>query len=436
MVVQNQNILKPYAEALSELKSLLDEIWLTAEYEKIHHKESKKPKNNSDASRLNRQIAIEKDNIHPLASLMYQVENSLQPYYNRQICDATIEMVKLLKIAESLSVLKVKQVHGYLQKIPLLMSEDFSLYEKTVYEIKIAGEYAKSGHLVAFIDTEEKRTADIIVDNCVEIECKKKDTILPVNRSNADSWNIMMRKASEAMDNYKINYKFTVDSERNLAPPEVKIINEEIHKIIAHKKEGTFELPNLVCTIDAEILLPYDKEIESPISASGNNIVCSDEFPVKIADFFKHHQIACNTQLIRNTQYTAITKNYRFFGFKSGEPKSRSIIGSIRDAAGQISENCPGIVYIDLDRINRGMKQQDLNQFNTTISNQLRFSTKISVLVITAEYTTSNHGRAEFQQGIFVVRNPNAKIKIKDSFEIPRANLSSLKTLTSTGYLD
>jgi hypothetical protein len=237
------------------------------------------------------------------------------------------------------------------------------------------------------------------------------------------------------MENYKINYKITVDSERTLYPNEVKIINEHIHNIISQKKEGTFELPNLVSTIEAKELLPYGKEIDAPISETGENIIFSDEFPVKIPDFYKYHQFGCGVQVRRDTLYTAKSWNYRFIGFRMGQLKPRSIVGNIRDAASQISENTPGIVYIDLNRINRNMKEEELNQLNTSIINQLRFNTKISTLVITAEYVTSSHGFTEFKDAIYVVKNPNAKIKI-ENFLLPRENLSSLNSLISKKYLD
>lgn len=77
-----------------------------------------------------------------------------------------------------------------------------------------------------------------------------------------------------------------------------------------------------------------------------------------------------------------------------------------------------------------------MNQLYTSVTNQIKYNTKISALVITAEYTTSNHGLAEFKEAIFVVRNPNAKIKLDDKFAVPRENLSSLNSLISNEYRD
>ena len=83
----------------------------------------------------------------------------------------------------------------------------------------------------------------------------------------------------------------------------------------------------------------------------------------------------------------------------------------MRDASDQLSGDRPGIVYVDLNKLNRLLKgEKDLQQFNTSILNQLKLSTKISALVITADFTTRSNGYGKLQHGIYVIRNEQAKI--------------------------
>jgi hypothetical protein len=174
------DILKKHAVSVSNLMRILDRNWLGAEFAKIDESKKPNPDYNVNDPKQYRQFGLETYTIHPLARLIYDVGLSLQPFYGGTMVRETIGMVMLTEIAESLIVMNINNDDNK-EKLSLLLSEDFSHYEKTLYETQTGANFVKSGHAAEFIKprvNNSLRTPDILVDNTVEVECKKNQCII------------------------------------------------------------------------------------------------------------------------------------------------------------------------------------------------------------------------------------------------------------------
>jgi len=409
--------------------SLLEKNWLSSELDKVEQSTAPDANYDVDDSKQYRQFGIEKYAIHPLVLLIHEVRNSLRPFDFGIMVKETQKMVNLSNIADDISIMNINMTSNK-EKFSNLVSSDFSLYEKTLYEIQTASNFVKLGYNTNFIKVSSKKTPDILVNNDVEVECKKK-SLYPINSGNSESWKSMTRKVWELMDNIRVNYRLVIQTEKNLSPDVVKRISSEVYHIVKERKEGRFRIPELGLTIQASLLLPYDKVCEG-------NIVSGDDLPTIFGFKSGIRQIVwdCKYMPRPNNSRTPKLKNIRMLGFKLGELPSPSIISNMRDAARQFSGQLPGIVYVDLSDFNRIITKTYLEKMNTSILKQLKLSNKISALVLTSRFNLGNTEYDDIHEGIYVIRNQHAKNKLDNSFLIPKENESSLPGLISSTYLD
>lgn len=163
----------PADEALkyiSEVKDSVDQEWLRKELRQI---ESYTPP--KDKTKLS--FIGYAERFHPLAFLIHQVNKQIQSFGSSQ--NVTEEMMRLAHLGESLSILRQSGTEQLDSKIRNLTVSS-ELFEKTVYELQVAAAYTRANHKVAFIQEkpdEAIQTADMLIDDQVEVECKKKDQL-------------------------------------------------------------------------------------------------------------------------------------------------------------------------------------------------------------------------------------------------------------------
>jgi hypothetical protein len=135
------------------------------------------------------------------------------------------------------------------------------LFDKTTFEIPIAAKHAKIGHSVKFIPScskEGKRSADLLIDNYIEIECKKKDYTSKQEKRNIEYWNQMGKKLFEIMNYIGHNYSIVIKSEKYPTTADVKFVTNNIRSLLTDLKDGTFSLPNNGIDIILQKLLPLN----------------------------------------------------------------------------------------------------------------------------------------------------------------------------------
>lgn len=118
------------------------------------------------------------ENVHPLVNVAFRAYNQIQSFKSAGKSGMTEDIFELSEIAIKINNLKRASTVGLKERLKDLISNNFTLYRTSRYEIQIAGTLLEKGHQVSFVRTGQQKTPDILVknlsDSC-EFECKHKD---------------------------------------------------------------------------------------------------------------------------------------------------------------------------------------------------------------------------------------------------------------------
>jgi hypothetical protein len=425
----NQQLISIYVKRIQHIEFLVIYGKLDSEVELIQQ-ETARIKNSFEMSDPNKyRNTQDTGKYHPLALEYYQVQQQLAPYYNKQHCKLTTEMQSLAAKGELLFGLSQAEINGFYEKLEKLVSKDLEEYEKIFYEMTVAGHYLSRGHNVKFIETSSIKSADLLIDDAIEIECKSKDLVHPYYRKYQDIWEIIVRKAPEWMDRVRLNYLIYVVFTEEIDTPPIKLLKNKIHEIIYEKKEGTFKIDSERISIEAKILLPFDLEIDKPMIKENFPEILKAIPNISETDFMQHFLN------IYRTSEKIIQKNFRYLAMKIPKHPPRSIISNIKGAVNQVKKSFPSIIYVDISSINKKMKLPDLNELEKEVYNFLHANSSINAIVITDNYMTETNGVADIKNGIWVLRNSFVAHDLPSAFTIPYEKNSSKESLISNMYL-
>lgn len=388
------------------VRELVGDVWLSKELEKIS---SYKP-----PTKLRKLSFIDyAEKFHPLAFLIYQADKQLKSCMEEKFFEVSEEILRLSYLGENLSVLKEQNVKGLDSKIQDLTSPDKKLFDKTTYEIEIAAAYARKGYSVEFVETKSKearKTIDLLINKEVEVECKKKDRQTDRDIRNTEYWKLIMRKASGMMEHFGLNYAVFIKTQRDPEKEDAEFILQQLQELIKKRRQGRFAFQDSSIGITLQILSAKDQEIES----KGIDFGTSEEldYVVPVMEFKK------------DGEGKVFIRNPRFFGFKSAVLPERitSVIKSIKDAKQQLSGNRPGLIYVNLNMIDRKMIDKDFERLDSLIKDLLKNNSNISGVVITTEFFVKNTQGCVYSHRARVIRNEQrneqAKHSLPSDFEI------------------
>ena len=330
-LTDNRNI--TFEESLNHIrfiKELIGKDRLANEFNKIKTREEQIRESSSKVPKF----GYDKE-FHPLFYLLWKIEKHLE-----DSVIATDEFSRASSLGEDLLTLINSNTEGLKGKIDDLMSSKHELFDKTSYEVHIAAKHIEGGHSVRFVPTNSKsgkRTADLLVDNQIEVECKKKDHSSRQYNKSIEYWNQMGKKLFGIMDYFGRNYSITIGSEKYPTADDVKSVTTFARSLIKDSRAGTFSLPKRK---DIEITL---QKLPAPnYEVQSNTINYRTSEPVDYLFFLSEPTIS--------GQGSVTIENTRFFAFRTKEhpDKIKGILGSIRRAMGQLSGMVPNVIYVDL----------------------------------------------------------------------------------------
>lgn len=384
------------------VKQLVGDIWLSKQFEKINsHKPPKK---------LGKLSFIDyTEKFHPLAFLIYQADKQFKSCAKKKCFEVSEEILRVSYLGENLFILKEQNTEGLGDKIQDLTSQDKKLFDKTTYEIQVAAGYARKGYSVEFVETKSKegrKTPDLLISDEVEVECKKKDRTTDRDIRNIENWKLIMRKASGGMEHFGLNYAVLVKTQRDPEEEDVKFILQQLQELIKQRRQGRFAFRDRGIGITLQILSAKDQEIES----EGIEFGTSEELDYVVQ----------STEFKRDGEGKAVIRDPRIFGFKSGELPERisSVIESIKDAKQQLSGNRPGLIYVNLNMIDRKMIDKDFERLDSLIKDLLKNNSTISGVIITSEFFVKDAQGYIYSHRARVIRNEQAKSPLPLGFEI------------------
>lgn len=351
------------------------------------------------------------EKFHPLAYLTYKVDKQLRSCIENKFPEVSEQICKLSYLGENLHVLKKQNVKGLDKKIKDLTSSGKEIFDKTTYEIEVAAAYIKKGYHIEFLETksdEGVKTPDILIDfkNGIEVECKKKDRKSTRDIRNIELWKLIVQKASGMMEHFALNYAVIIKTQKDPREQDKEFILRQLQEFMKGKKEGRFAFKNKGIGITLHILSEKDKEIES----SGIVFGTSEELDYEVTP----------VEMKIEKDGKTLLRNPRFFGFKSAVLPEHisSVTNSIKKAKQQLSGDRPGLIYVNLNLIDRKMMGKDFKRLYRLIKNLLKNNSTITGIIITTEFFYRKDKKIFLKHPAKVIRNEQATHHLPLNFRI------------------
>jgi len=346
------------------------------------------------------------ERFHPLAFLIYQAERQVEFCLKNDSPPRYLEIVKATRLGECLFVLKEQKAKGLSQKMNDLISSNPEQVDKSIYEVEVAAAYARKRDVVEFIETQSDlslKTPDLMINNTVEIECKKKERLTKRDKRNIEHWKLIMRKASNIMDKLGSNCAVVIKTKRDPSRQNVDFVLEQLHRLIKGEKSGKFTFADNGIGITLVKLAKPNQEI-----------------PCNAIEWGTSEYLDYEVWLMERKKGTNLIRNPRFFGFKSVilSDRVKSVLESIKHANEQLSGERPSLVYVDVNIVERNMMNKELAAIGDLTRHLLINISRISAVVLTAEFYVQEPSGYHCLHRARVIENQKPKYSLPQNFEI------------------
>lgn len=292
---------------------------------------------------------------------------------------------------------------------------DINEFPKVEYELAIAAGYKRMGTQVKFIErTAAKRTGEFHVKNDVNnqvlVECKKKDLTSPKEKKISAWWeefqHLMTQHLKKKNQFWGIQVDIPADADRQETHKLVSFIGE----LVSEEVEGESTLSQGKYKVLTEKFGP-DGE---PVSISDvDNFGNESDFGVVISN---HKAKDVSSPLVYNPiKICAKVPS----GLHNKKPES--IIATLKDAYGQLDDELPNIIYVDVNV--PSMKIEKLPGILQSIADMVAKKlgadlSKISAVVLTNIKLFAGYPGVGAYATEVVIYNTNARRPVPESFQI------------------
>jgi hypothetical protein len=343
------------------------------------------------------------------------------------------ELLKLAVLGSNIKLLRTKNVGGANEKVAELMNDNF---EEVMYEIAIAASQAEKGHLVKFIATKSssgERTPDILVDEQVEIECKRKEEMGQRERKLRELFQFMSRRFSDMMYQAKATYfiyvKFPVEPEKPLADDVIQYVRSLIleskegkyemngHEIVLYKL-GSWDQMHLICAspstaTSSEWFRATKRGIDQLIAS----MVPDKELIERIAS----RSVYGEPTFVTFDDGTLIRAGYLQMPiFEFPDPPQDNmdgILSSLKKAKGQFSGRRPTVICIESPQVVPGMPKEAFDDLMAMVDDFLAKNPSISAVIFTTEAFVARTLPLHYRRDGLVLLNTTARYPLSESFK-------------------
>lgn len=332
---------------------------------------------------------------HPVVVLYAQVERQLKT--SATAFAVSWESLALADLARAVEVLEAKSVTNLGERLDKLSSNDFDEAASTIYELECGAAYIMAGHSVAFLRVsaeQRRRRADLMVDGQVEVECKRKRALeFPARQSLYELAARRVDKLLEGTDKgvrvetYTRGEPSRIDIERSLAL---------VRRVIEENGGGALiDEVDYYCRVE---------QVKNGVYVNGLDVQVNGP-----RGRYDHVLLASG---IRPYVTFVELKNPRACLFKCGvrDPDQvRSAIRTLQKAKSQLSASLPGVVHLDVSKIDREEAGNKAAEVVRKVEGYLRSTTSVSGAIITAEGFEYSDGAPRLWKVHRLIANPKAK---------------------------
>ena len=410
---------------LKLVKDNLENSWLQKEFEKII-KYYKTDKNTRVLGKI-------EDYANPLAFLLYRAEQNISSRKTTPNIPISNETVDATRLGLYLDILQNGNVIAFKEKFDELKNSDQENFEKIFSELNFAGSFVKSNHKVEFVKTQsdaQKRTPDLLVDDNIEVECKKKDKLTSRDRQNNDHWSRLERKTIELMNTFMRFYLIYAYFEKDPNSKMIKNILKELRKTIQRGTDnettidGVKIIANKICEKDE--LVPLGISTVSDLH-NINPHTLDDAISKRISnpelvDYEKNLPDFDVTPFRTTVQKDGTVRTDQVMKFlfkaKNAPDRIQSIKNSIKNAKGQLSGDKIGIICVNITHVSEKLIDKDRELLGRMLRDVLRNNSRISAVAVTSEFYTRDKNGIRYRHHASVIRNENANRPLPENFVI------------------
>lgn len=416
-----------YTKYIEIIKNHVNASWLQRETEKI--RTYYKTKKNT------RVLGAIEDYANPLALLIYQAETQAQDNKTSQIKVVFNELATIVRLGLYVENLQTKSIEGFVEKFSELTNANKDQFEKILFEIDMADAFSKANHKVSFIKTdheEQRQTPDLLVDENIEVECKKKDRLTKRDKINNDHWQFLERKLLELMREQKKFYYVNLFFDDDPTGKSIHEVLRKIRKLIINNETGKFSIDTIkliiykICDFDENFPLKINgknhHEVLAQLTPDILDNIMKKRLPdPDLLDYVKQKpDFDVTVPRITINPNGVVAGELMKFMFKTKDMPERlkSVINSIKDAKHQLTGTRCGIICVNLTHIAEKTTEDDLIRLGEMITDVLKNNSTISAIVVTAESHIKDANGLRFTHQASVVRNKNAKFPLAENFVI------------------
>ena len=312
--------------------------------------------------------------------------------------------------------------------------EELSLenFSKFFFELELAFFWIKNGFRVEFIPKGTTETPDFKIvspQGITNVECKKKNELIPIEQRFGSFAKIIGRRLFECMEELKVNYEIDIKADQEIKSSEIEPIVSTISKALANNLECFTESMEHI-TIQGKKLLSYGKiellkdipDATKPAPSVGTRHILELFNPQdKKGRFISTHGCP-NVEPYSPDTPLANFKRVIISAASSFIPnKVQSILNSVKDSTQLRSSGLGGSVLAIETALNEGKEAQDIIKqvFDSlpTIVETAPFLSAILILTRETIKDDNNQTIAAYKKP-HVYKNPLATNPLPNDVEI------------------
>lgn len=288
---------------------------------------------------------------------------------------------------------------------------DKAEYPKIEYEIMVAAGYRRLGYKINFIKpTSAKRSGEFYVandSNQVLVECKRKDLLSSQEKRIDNWWEEFQHLVMKKIDKLNKCFAVLIQIPNDVSKEDTSYLLKKISNLLTSESQGEFSFMKRRYVVTMEKFCNYGGRI------SVKDFNRFDGYYDKVSSYGIYSKKHSGVEKPRLVGAITLHEDY--------EQKIRSIISTISDAYGQLEDNKPNIVYIDIN-ISSMLPERSrklLEYLEPSIEKKLtRDFSKISVVVLTnlKLIEQSGFGGAHIEES--VIFNSRPRHSIAEGFKI------------------
>jgi septum formation topological specificity factor MinE len=324
----------------------------------------------------------------------------LQQYQNTppESISQSQQLLQIGELSSNIQTLRNAGTQNLETRIDDLRLDDRDRVASAIHEIRVAAEYVVSGRRAFFIPEAGIQTPDLLVDDCLEVECKHKTSVSPRDKARFELYGILTRKLRAVFPEHIphsaliLEVMFDIEPRRDLVDRIVATARSSLRRDEPSKFIET-----------AEGL--FNAHFEVLPAGSGPTKLT---LPRGVTEFDQ-----------RTTEAILLDENGtlgRFVNLNAGcklrQDRVKGIVRSVKAAARQFSGRFPAIVSVETSAIAARGEDEQLAHLREDVLAVLNSHTTISRVELSVTQFMGEPGSQIYTTSVEEIDNPNARFPI------------------------